>query len=96
MSKLRKSARGRDCTAQIMGVCNYNPDTVVLAHLRMSGDGMGRKPSDTRAAYLCSACHDVVDNRTPYSRLSPNDILLEFALAVFRTQDIMLEEGLIK
>ncbi len=41
MSKLRKSVRGWDCTVRINGVCNFNPDTTVLAHL--NGAGMGMK-----------------------------------------------------
>lgn len=32
--KLRKSARGQDCTLQIPVVCNRDPATTVLAHRR--------------------------------------------------------------
>ena len=67
MSKvnLRKEAKGRECQVRIVGVCNGNPETVVLAHYRMGGlNGMGMKPDDIFGAWACSACHDAVDGRT--------------------------------
>jgi len=63
MSKLRKSARGETCTFQIPGVCNHNPETVVLCHAPHPDKGMGKKGPDSWAAYGCSACHDAMDNR---------------------------------
>lgn len=33
MSKLRESARGQDCLVRLPGVCNRNPETVVLAQV---------------------------------------------------------------
>lgn len=42
MTNLRKEAKGRECQVRIVGVCNGNPETVVLAHYRMGGlNGMG-------------------------------------------------------
>ncbi|HFR8650170.1 TPA: nuclease domain-containing protein [Escherichia coli] len=35
MADLRKAARGRECQVRIPGVCNGNPDTSVLAHIRL-------------------------------------------------------------
>lgn len=61
MSKLRKSAKGRECQIRIPGVCNHNNETVVLCHL--GGAGMGTKNDDMFGAFGCSACHDVVDGR---------------------------------
>lgn len=71
MSKIRKSAKGQDCQLLIPGVCNYNPETTVCAHIRVKGlCGMGQKPSDLLSLRACSACHDVMDGRapSPYSR----------------------------
>ncbi len=93
VSKLRKSAKGRDCQIRIPGVCNNNPDTVVLAHL--NGGGMGTKHADIHGAYACSRCHAVVDGEKHknWSR----DILKLFHLeGIIRTQIIMLDDGLIK
>ena len=89
--ELRKQAQGRDCEIRIPGVCNGNPETVVLCHV--GGAGMGRKADDRHAAIGCSSCHDVVDGRakTPYNRIERDLILLE---AVIRTQQIWIQEGL--
>jgi len=74
-------------------VCNHNPETVVFAHL--PGGGMGRKMADIHGAYACSACHALVDN--PTHKDWPADILKLFHHdGMVRTQEIMLNEGLIK
>lgn len=92
MSKLRKSARGQDCQIRIPGVCNHNPETVVLAHL--NGAGIGTKHPDLFGAYACSRCHAVVDGEKQNDW--PPEVLKQFHLeAIIRTQKIMLEEGLI-
>lgn len=36
MANLRKEARGRECQIRIPGVCNGNPETVVLTHYRLA------------------------------------------------------------
>ena len=63
---IREAARGRRCYLRLPGVCNGNPDTTVLAHIRANGTaGGGLKPPDTCALPACSACHDVFDRRVP-------------------------------
>ena len=93
MSKITKSARGKPCQVRIPGVCNGDPNTVVLAHL--NGGGMAVKHHDIHGAYCCSACHDVVDRRVHVDGLSQDDILLIFLEGILRTQLILLEEGLL-
>jgi len=95
---LRKEAKGRQCQIRVPGVCNCNPETVVLCHIHkpsISG-GTGLKADDMLAAWGCSACHDAVDGRT---RLFDNEqadyqtrlsMLME---GVLRTQKILLDEG---
>ena len=67
---LRKLAKGQECQLRLIDddgvwVCNFDSDTVVLCHLRLTGvAGIGQKPSDLIAVYGCSACHDVVDGRS--------------------------------
>lgn len=61
--KLRESARGQDCAVRLPGVCNFNSETTVLAHLPCGQKGFGMKGFDTVAVYACSACHDVLDGR---------------------------------
>ena len=91
-SKIRQSAKGEDCLVSVQGICNGNPETVVLAHI--NGGGMGRKNPDWQAAYACSACHEWLDGG--YSRENTKffrDLLhLE---AVIRTQAVLIEKGLI-
>lgn len=62
---LRKLARGMDCMVRLP-CCNGNPETTVLAHLRMAPYcGVGLKPDDfIFGAWSCSACHDEIDRRT--------------------------------
>ena len=47
----------------IAGCCNYNPETVVMAHINTDGGKMGGKSSDLSAVHACSSCHDVMDRR---------------------------------
>jgi hypothetical protein len=91
MSKLRQSARLKECQIRVPGVCNGDPDKTVLCHL--AGGGMGHKTSDIHAAYGCSSCHDEVDRRTHH--IKPTLARLYHLDAVIRTQRMMLSEGLI-
>ena len=96
MSKIRKSARGQQCQIRLIGICNHNSETVVLAHYRMAGTcGMGMKPSDIQAAYACSRCHDASDGRLK-TDLSPDELQTAFAEGVMRTQQILIKQGLLK
>ena len=91
MSKLRRSAKGRECQVRLHNICNHNPETVVLAHL--NGGGMGFKREDIFGAFCCSACHDEVDRRTRIQ--DPGGVKLDFYEGIIRTQQIWLNEGLI-
>ena len=95
MSKLRKSARGEECTLQIYPYCNGNPETVVLCHLP-SDSGMGQKSPDWWAVYGCSSCHDVIDGR---SKVFIDDDISAIKSCIrrghYRTLQRMIEKGLI-
>ena len=61
---LRDFARGKPCMVRIAGVCNHDPETTVLAHIRRGGvAGMGQKPPDVCGVWACSSCHDAIDRR---------------------------------
>jgi len=75
-------------------VCNRDERTTVLAH--MNGGGMGLKHNDMFGAYACSACHDAVDGRSPVGAYSKCELQLMFVEGIIRTQQILLDEGLIK
>ena len=50
---------------RLPGICNHNPETTVLAHVRLAGvSGMGIKADDLLGAWCCSACHDAIDRRS--------------------------------
>jgi hypothetical protein len=100
--KLRQSAKGEDCTFQIPGVCNGNPETTGLCHLPDESHGMGRKSDDHCSAYGCSDCHDVIDGRVKFKPGDPKTFAVisvdkEFYMrrAMVRTQRRMIEKGLI-
>ncbi len=59
--KIRKAAAGEECTMRLVGICNGNPETTVLAHLPCGQKGTGMKGPDTVAVFACSACHERID-----------------------------------
>lgn len=91
-TKLRNSARGEECTFQIPGVCNHNPETTVLAHLPSEWKGMGTKSPDWCAAFACSSCHESFDNRWAISEV---DMPFYAHRALQRTWRRWIERGLI-
>jgi hypothetical protein len=98
MTPIRKSARGQECTLQILGVCNGDSSTVVLCHSNSlaDGKGMGLKASDEKACFGCSACHDVLDGRAPRPvGMTKEDVEAAFNYAVERTHEMLRAMGLI-
>ena len=59
----RDLARLQDCTMNVPGVCNYMPETVVLAHSNWMEDnkGKGYKAHDHTGVWACYACHSWLD-----------------------------------
>jgi hypothetical protein len=93
---LRKEARGRGCTVRIPNVCNFNSETVVLAHIRLAGvSGIGMKSPDLLGAWACSACHDEIDGRTHKSGLSRDELRLVHYDGMARTIVQLEKEGLV-
>ncbi len=93
MSKLRESAKGKDCLVRIPGVCNFDPATVVLAHL--NGGGMGMKKNDLFGAFCCSSCHDALDGRNNRHSFRRVELDLMHREGVERTQLEWLNSGLV-
>ena len=93
MSKITKSAKGEACTIRF-AECYGGPnnETVVLAHL--NGGGVGRKCLDIHGAYACYNCHDILDGRVS-SEYSKEEILLRHLLGMKRTQEILVDKGLL-
>ena len=59
--KLRYSAKGKQCTMNVANVCNYDPATVVLAHVNCEGGSIGGKTDDYSACFACCDCHTWLD-----------------------------------
>lgn len=89
--KLRASAKGQLCTLRTC-ICNYDPETTVLAHLPSPIKGMGNKGDDWHAVFACSACHDAMDRHSPVEMNWPAMRLR----ALRETQRIWFEMGLLK
>ena len=64
--KMRKAAKGEQCTFNIVGVCSYDPATTTLCHLPDESHGMARKSDDLSSAFGCAECHAVIDGRAPH------------------------------
>lgn len=92
MSKITESARGEDCQIRIPNVCNFDPTKVSLCH--KGGAGWALKANDIHAAYGCSSCHDAIDGRLK-TQYSPDELKLMFYDGMVRTQEILIEKGLI-
>jgi hypothetical protein len=92
---IRKAARGQDCTVNITGVCNYNPETVIFAHYPNESKGMGIKASDICGGFSCSNCHDALDGRTKSANLDA--YLREFYMrrSMVRTLTALVDMGII-
>jgi hypothetical protein len=90
---LRKLAKGRDCEIRLPGICSGDNSTVVLCHI--PGGGLGAKQNDLFGAYGCHSCHSEVDGRTQKIR-DRIKVRAWFLDGVIRTQQILLDEGVIR
>ena len=88
---LRREAMGKECQVRYEGICNGNPDTTVLAHVRVIGvSGMGIKSPDVLGAWACSACHAHAD--THHDAETERDFLRGFV----RTLAELLRRGKVR
>lgn len=91
--KLRDSARGQDCTLNIAGVCCYNNETTILAHLSDESKGMATKSDDWSAVFSCSTCHDCIDGCS--KSISNEDKEFYMRRAMVRTWRKWVEMGFV-
>jgi hypothetical protein len=89
--KLRNSARGQSCAFQIPGICNGDPETVVLCHAPSEVKGAGNKSPDFWAAHGCHACHEHLDQH----RLPRVDEQFFWLRGIFRTWQRWVDRGLV-
>ena len=91
-SKYTKAAKGQECLVRIPGVCNFDPDTTVFAHLPSGGWAM--KSRDIFGAFACSDCHDALDGRRKCEWRSVTLSLMHYE-AVERTQNKLIDMGIL-
>ena len=92
VTDLREYARNQPCQVRLPGVCNFDPRTTVLAHFRLVGVTCFAKKHrhrDLIAAWACSKCHEYIDTH------HDDATQLAFLLAVVRTQNFLLEDGIV-
>ena len=90
MTNLRKEARGRACQIRLPGICNHDPETVHLAHLRMAGiTGVGMKAPDALGAWACSNCAKATEN----GYTEDESQVIAFHEGMARTQYQLIKEG---
>jgi len=88
---LRQYAKGKPCMVRLGGICNQNPETTVLAHVRIAGiTGGAQKAPDLLGAWCCSDCHSWVDGHKENTRTQR-----DFLEGVMRTQFRLLQDGVI-
>jgi len=90
---LRALAQGQPCMVRIPGVCNGNPYTTVLAHLRLAGiTGGAQKAPDALGAWACSECHRCIDSNGNSHGLERDFVRLAFYDGMARTQYLLLKD----
>ena len=89
-NRLRASAKGQECMLMFPGVCNYDRETTVLAHLPSPVKGTGNKGDDWHAVFACSACHAEMDNNQGHPRMATFQLR-----ALQRTQKVWFLDGLL-
>jgi hypothetical protein len=91
--KIRESARGADCQVRIPGICNFNSETTIPAHIAKGG--MGQKAHDLFIAHCCSSCHAAIDGQTK-TDYTYDELRLMAYDGMVRTQEIGLSISTIK
>ena len=93
MSNLRQLARGKECMVRLVGICNHDPDTTVLAHLRDGFYGMGIKPVDWCGVWACFHCHNEIDRRT--TKMDPTEVKAECLRALCQQLAWYADKGIL-
>ena len=94
---IRRGAKDEPCTVNVIGVCNFNNETTVLAHIQLPGCGiMGGKVNDLSGCYACSDCHDFIDRRNGMDKHPEQEYRLSYMLrGVINTKIRQVEQGLL-
>ena len=96
-NKIRKSAKGEDCTLNVPGYCNFNPETVVWCHspFMEHGHGVGLKAHDTDGCYGCSGCHFWLDTDSKRLGVPKHERELTYYRGHSRSMRRLIEKGIV-
>ena len=89
---ITQSARGQICTVRLPGVCNFNMETTVFAHLSGIRLGHGVGVKTMFGAYCCSDCHDAIDGRRR-TGLGKDYLRLAHSDGAFETLGLILRDS---
>ena len=81
---------------RLPGICNGNPETTVLAHIRRGFYGMGTKPPDWCGVWCCSDCHDAYDRRAGRAQWTRDELDTEMLRALCQQLTKYVEMGVLK
>lgn len=92
---IRNAARDKTCHFNIVGYCNYDSSTSVMAHMPTDDFLSGYKSTDLASlAVCCSSCHDVIDGRVKH-QVSESDLNFYMRRAQTRTLNMLFEMNII-
>lgn len=94
--KYTDAAKGQPCTLNIVGVCNYDPETTVFCHFPDETNGMGKKSDDISGGDACSNCHDMIDGRVKRSHEYGQHQDWYYRRSQTRTLRNRIERGIVK
>lgn len=87
---ITRSARGRDCQIRLPGICSFDPEQTVFAHIRLNGiSGFGIKAPPI-GSFACYPCHMHCDSHHDAATSAA------FAEGVYRTLNILWREGVLR
>ena len=92
---LRQYAKGKPCMVRTP-LCNFDPETTVLAHWRDSSTGMGQKEFDALGSWACAECHSLVDGRNKNHPYSYEEVRTWHLEGIIRTIKELAKAGIIK
>lgn len=96
------SARGQICTVRLPGICSFEPETTVFAHISGLRHRHGTGIKTMFGAYACNRCHDCIDGRVrsglgkDYLRAAHLDGVLETLALILREQPHLWDKFLTK
>jgi hypothetical protein len=92
---LRKLAEGKECQVRLPGICSFNTEQTVLAHIKRGWFG-SLKPPDICGVWSCHVCHDYIDGRRQSKNLTREEINTAVLEALVRQLNLYVDMGILK